>query len=337
MRRRAIVLAVAAVAAAYAAVATRVERRALAAQAPPVRTSSAVHRVDVHRLMADVTTLSSPAFEGRRTGTRGGLAARRLIRDRYMAIGLEPAGPNAYDQPFSFTHTSLRGFVLPGRAWRTDYPDADNLLGRVSGTGPAADTIVISAHYDHLGVEDGHLYPGADDNASGVAALLEIARYVRRHPLRHQALFVAFDAEELGLQGARAFMKHPPVPSSAIAIDVNLDMLSRNDRGEIFAAGTYQHPALRPILDDVQRRAAVKILFGHDRPIRKAGLVDDWTMESDQGVFNEAGVPFIYFGVEDHPDYHQPTDTADRINPAFFGNVVDMVLDAVLTFDKDLR
>ena len=320
----------------YTGVATLLEHEALAAQSPPVQAEGRVHRVDVHRLMTDVTTLASPRFEGRRTGTPGGRAARQFIRDAFSSIGIDAVEPHGYDQPFSFTYTSLRGLVLPGRAWKTDYPDADNVVGRVRGTSRSARSFVISAHYDHLGVQDGRVYPGADDNASGVAAMLEIARYVKRHPLRHQALFAALDAEELGLQGARAFIRMPPVPVSAMALDVNLDMVSRNDRDEIFAVGTYQHPSFLPILEDVQRRSAVRILFGHDRPVPTAGLVDDWTMESDQGVFNEAGVPFVYFGVEDHPDYHQVTDTADRIDPTFFGNVGDMILDAVLTFDRDL-
>jgi hypothetical protein len=336
-RRRTIVLTVVVAAALYATAATVIERHAVAAQAPARPPSEAVHRVDVARLMADVTTLSAPSFEGRRTGSAGGRKARQYIRNAYAAIGLAPAEPDGYDQPFRFTHRSIRGFVLPGQAWTTDYADAANLLGRVRGTDSTARTIVVSAHYDHLGVQNGRVYPGADDNASGVAALLEVARYVQRHPLRHQALFAAFDAEELGLQGARAFVKRPPIPLSSIAIDVNLDMVSRSDRDEIFAAGTYQTPSLRPMLEEVQRRSAVRVLFGHDRPSSKAGLVDDWTDESDHGVFNEAGIPFIYFGVEDHPDYHQPTDTADRINPTFFGNVADMVLDAVLTFDRGLQ
>jgi Zn-dependent M28 family amino/carboxypeptidase len=152
--------------------------------------------------------------------------------------------------------------------------------------------------------------------------------------LRHTAVFAALDAEELGLQGARAFLDRPIVPASRIAIDVNLDMVSRSDRNQIYAAGTYHSPWLVPILEDVRRRAAVTLLFGHDRP--GSGTLDDWTMQSDHGVFHQAGVPFVYFGVEDHPDYHKPTDTADKIDPAFYRNVVEMLLDAVLALDVKL-
>ena len=107
-------------------------------------------------------------------------------------------------------------------------------------------------------------------------------------------------------------------------------MVSRNDANEIFAAGTYHTPWLKPIVEDVQRRSAVKILFGHDRPIVKAGGVEDWTSQSDHGVFHDAGIPFLYFGVADHADYHQPTDTADKVNPQFFGDVADTIVEAVV-------
>jgi Zn-dependent M28 family amino/carboxypeptidase len=79
----------------------------------------------------------------------------------------------------------------------------------------------------------------------------------------------------------------------------------------------------------------VTIRFGHDRPRAESG-VEDWTRSSDHGPFHDAGIPFVYFGVEDHPDYHRPTDTADRIDPRFFGDVADMIVEAVRTFDARL-
>jgi hypothetical protein len=333
-RRRAIALGVVAAAVVYASVATRQERSTIAAQQPVVTTVSTA-RVDRDELMRVVRTLSAPAMEGRRTGSRGGLAARRFIRDAFQSIGVSPAGKD-FLQPFSFEHSSVTGFVLPGRPWKTTYNDAANVIGIEAGTQPDARTIVVSAHYDHDGIRDGILYPGADDNASGVAALLATARHVHAHPLKHRVVFAAFDAEELGLEGALAFMRAPPVPAPSIALNINLDMVSRNDRNEIFAAGTYHTASLRPIVEDVQKRSAVKILFGHDRPMTRAGMVEDWTLQSDHGVFHKAGIPFLYFGVEDHPDYHKPTDTADKIDPAFFGNVVEMLIDVVVTADQRL-
>jgi Zn-dependent M28 family amino/carboxypeptidase len=121
-----------------------------------------------------------------------------------------------------------------------------------------------------------------------------------------------------------------------VALNVNLDMVSRSERNEIYAAGTYHAPWQTPILLDVQRRASVRILFGHDRPGSAGRGLEDWTRSSDHWAFHEAGIPFVYFGVEDHPDYHKPTDTADRIDPRFFGDTADMIVEAMRTFDRSL-
>ena len=195
----------------------------------------------------------------------------------------------------------------------------------------------MTAHYDHLGVRGGRVFPGADDNASGVAALIAVAQYIAAHRPRHPMIVAALDAEELGLEGAKAFLRAPPVPRAAIGLNINFDMVSRSDRNEIYAAGTYHYPWTKPIIDEVQRQSAVKILFGHDRPKTSGTAEDDWTMQSDHGAFHQAQLPFVYFGVEDHPDYHQPTDTADRIDPAFFSRVVEMLIDAVVTFDQRMN
>ncbi len=303
---------------------TRPQPPALAAQSSTAAPGTVGSRVSADELMRVVTELASPRYQGRRSSTTGGRAARAFVRSAFADLGLDPAATPGFEQPFR----------LPLSGGPDN--DAANLVGAVRGTAGITRTIVITAHYDHLGVRNGVIYPGADDNASGIAALLALARYTKAHPLRHPVLFVAFDAEELGLQGARAFLARPPTPIRDMALNVNLDMVSRSDRNEIFAAGTYHHPWVKAALDDVQRRAAVRVLYGHDRPATRAGRLDDWTFLSDHGAFHEAGVPFVYFGVEDHPDYHKPTDTADKINPTFFRNAVEAVLDAVIALDREM-
>jgi hypothetical protein len=274
-------------------------------------------KIDALELMAIVNELASAKYEGRRAGSPGGIAARNYIRSAYTSIGLTPAGTAGFDQPFRF---------------REDL-DSANLVGLVTGTEPQLKALVVTAHYDHLGVRDGATYFGADDNASGIAGLLAIARAVKAQPLRHTVIFAALDAEELGLQGAKAFVTRAPVPLDRLALNINLDMLSRSARKEIYAAGPYHYPWLKPVLEAVQTRSAVRIRFGHDLP--NTGN-DDWTLQSDHGAFHQAHVPFLYFGVEDHPDYHKPTDTPDKIDATFFTNVVAMVLDATRTFDAAL-
>ena len=136
------------------------------------------------------------------------------------------------------------------------------------------------------------------------------------------------------LQGGQAFLVKPPVPRERIALNVNLDMVSRNDKREIFIAGTYHYPELKPVLEEVVRRAPVTVLFGHDKPVAVAGGVEDWTSQSDHGPFHDAKIPFVYFGVEDHADYHKPTDTADKINRGFFVDVAETILDSLLALDR---
>ena len=333
-RRRAIALSVIAGSVMYASLPTRLERAAIAAQ-PPAVTTVAVTRVDRDELMRVVRTLASPDLQGRRTGSPGGLTARRFIRDAFQKMGLAPAAPD-FLQPFSFEGASAPG--LRGRAAPSvRYDDAANVMAQVAGTRVDSRAIVVSAHYDHVGVRNGVVYPGADDNASGVAALMAIAGYVSQQPLEHRIILVALDGEEFDLQGAKAFIKAPPVPVSAMALNINFDMVSRNDRREIYAAGTYHTPSLAPIVEEVRQRSTVTILLGHDRPQSSRDEPEDWTPQSDHGEFHKAGVPFLYFGVENHPDYHRPTDTADKINPQFFGDVVDMLLDFVVTADQQLR
>jgi hypothetical protein len=336
-RRRLVLLTLLAVAFGYGSIATRFERGRIAAQTQQIAARAvAVHRVDRAALMADLRAIADPALEGRRTGAPGGLRARAYIADALKAAGVAPLD-GTFIHSFQFVHRSLKGLVLPGRPFITEYKDAANVLGMIKGVdGTAQRWIVVSAHYDHLGKRDGVVYPGADDNASGVAVLLAVARLAARSPGRHPIVVAAFDAEELGLEGAKTFVAGEQLTPDRVAIDVNLDMVSRNDRHEIFAAGTHPRPQLRPILDDVQRRTPVKILFGHDRPMYAAGFVDDWTQQSDQGAFADVKIPFLYFGVEDHADYHEPTDTVDKIDPAFFGDVADMIADTVFTLDRQL-
>jgi Zn-dependent M28 family amino/carboxypeptidase len=140
----------------------------------------------------------------------------------------------------------------------------------------------------------------------------------------------------MGLQGARAFMAAPPIPRARMRLNINFDMVSRSAAREIYIAGAHHRPELKTTLTPVASRALVTVLFGHDQPSRRGASLDDWTMQSDHGVFHGAGIPFVYFGVEDHPDYHRPTDTASRINATFFHQVASMILDAVTTLDRAL-
>ncbi|HEU4376877.1 MAG TPA: M20/M25/M40 family metallo-hydrolase, partial [Telluria sp.] len=222
----------------YFAITSNLETRRIATPLPAAHAAAATQpALDGARLLADVRTLSSPEFGGRRTGSDGSRKAQAFLQARFDALGLQRFG-TAYATPFAFTHTSIKGLVMPGRPYKTDFPSAVNYIGYIAGSATPERFIVVSAHYDHLGVKAGKLYPGADDNASGVAAMLAIAAWFKDHPPRHSIVFAAFDGEELGLRGARAFLAALPFPKEQLALDLNLDMVSHNDNNEIFVAGT---------------------------------------------------------------------------------------------------
>jgi Zn-dependent M28 family amino/carboxypeptidase len=266
--------------------------------------------------MATVRVLAADSMEGRRAGTPGGAKARTYLTGRLAALGIQPL-TGRYEHPF----------LLPG-----DSLSGTNLLGVIPGTGAEGGYLVLSAHYDHVGVRRGEIYNGADDNASGVAAVLAMAAELKRAPLRHPVILALFDAEEGSLRGAKAFLANPPVPRGRIAFNVNLDMVGHSETGVLWAAGAFHTPRLRPVLDSLVTRAPVTLRLGHDRP----GVPgeQDWTGSSDHGAFHAAGIPFLYFGVEDHGDYHKPSDDPHTLTVAFFGRAVATILAGLRLVDK---
>jgi len=288
----------------------RIDARQATVVPPPVVADGAA-------LLETITALTAPGMAGRGTGSEGGKAARAWIESRLTALGLRPAGASGFQTPFSFTSRS--GAAMSGV----------NLVAQCAGRRPDAPFLVVSAHYDHLGVRNGETYHGADDNASGVAMLLHVAGRCVATPFEHPLLIVAFDAEEQGLQGAKAFVAAPPVAPERLALNVNFDMVSRSDRREIYVAGPGRWPRLAPLLAPIADGAPVTVRFGHDI----GGGQDDWTSQSDHGAFHAAGIPFVYFGVEDHADYHKPTDTAEKIRPDFLSGVATVVWRALAALD----
>jgi Zn-dependent M28 family amino/carboxypeptidase len=272
-------------------------------------------------------------MEGRRTGTEGNARARAYIVQRLRDEGAAPLGVG-YEHPFDFSHTSVKAI------WRRDRPvrmglHGTNVLAVVSGSAPGP-ALVVSAHYDHLGIRGDALYPGADDNASGVAVLLAVARTLRQAPPRHPVILAVFDAEELGLRGSRAFVAAPPAGIPTIGMDLNLDMLSRSDGSDLTISGVGPRPWLRPEVEAEAELSPIHVHLGHDRPWYRAGMVENWTDSSDHGPFAHAGIPWLYLGVEDHADYHAPTDTFERIDRPFYENVARFVVSLVNRLDRDL-
>jgi len=265
--------------------------------------------VDRNQLLVDLQYLSSDELEGRKTGTEGSRMAQEYIIERFNTLGLGMFG-DSYKHLFD--HTNQRTGEV--------FTDAVNLIAYIEGSDQPERYIVVTAHYDHLGIQDGDIYNGADDNASGTGGLMASARYFTDNQPRNSIIFIAFDAEEQGLGGARHFVENPVVPLDQFVLNVNMDMISNNFENELYVVGTYHYPFLKPLIEEFTAEAPVDVLFGFDSD----EWDQDWTMSSDHGPFHQKGIPFVYFGVEDHPHYHAPTDTFENTNPEFF-------VDAVLT------
>jgi Zn-dependent M28 family amino/carboxypeptidase len=276
--------------------------------------------INAKQLLRDIETLSADDMQGRGIGTPGGAKAREYVVARFEEAGLKSFGAS-YLQPFDFTVRS--GAKINGV----------NVIGYIAGKNNPEKYIVVTAHYDHVGIQNGEIYNGADDDASGTAALFALANYFKEKRPSHSIIFVAFDGEESGLRGSRKFVAEPPVKKESILLNVNIDMVARSDKNELYAAGSYHYPALKPTLETVAKDAKVKLLLGHDRPELKS---DDWTNQSDHFAFHQAKIPFIYFGVEDHKDYHKATDDFVNINQEFYVRAVETILEAIKSFDKNL-
>ncbi|NJN50027.1 MAG: M28 family peptidase [Polaribacter sp.] len=193
--------------------------------------------------------------------------------------------------------------------------------------------MVITAHYDHLGIQNGYIFNGADDNASGVSALLTIAKYFKNKQLNHNLILAAFDGQEAGSLGAENFLDTYKNKSN-IALNVNMEMISHSDFDpEIFICGTYHYPNLKKQMSKIVTEN-ISVLFGHDDPYNREQV--DWTFLGDHRVFHRQNIPFVYFGVEDHKDYHKPSDDFENINQAFYIEVVKVIIQTIENLDQFL-
>jgi aminopeptidase N len=275
------------------------------------------------RVLADVRYLADSAREGRGVGTRGIDDAARYIAGRFAKAGVAPAGPNgSFFQPFTIQadapavmHTKLGGAA------------ARNIVATIPGTSPAlrGQVVVIGAHYDHLGYggfgsldpdSTGKVHPGADDNASGDAALLEVARELHdRHPAR-TIVFIAFSGEELGDLGSEYFVKHPLVePVDSIYAMLNMDMVGRLRNERLLALGAATAQEFPHILDSLNQA-------GGNFDLRASG--DGWG-PSDHASFFGAKRPVLEFFTDLHEDYHRTTDQWQKINATGLARVASFV------------
>jgi len=261
-----------------------------------------------NKIKEDVSFLADDKLEGRQTGTPGELKAAEYIQNRFKDLGLTGKGTNGFYQDFTFKpktnpheevkFTENAGGTITGR----------NVIGFLDNK--AENTVVIGAHFDHLGYGgDGSLYRdsikaihnGADDNASGVAVMLNLISKLKEKNTNNNYLFMAFSGEEMGLLGSNYFVKNPTIDTKAVSYMINMDMVGRLKDSALAVYGTGTSPIFKQVL---------KSHNDNFKLIQKESGVGP----SDHTSFYLGDMPVLHFFTGQHGDYHKPSDDTETLN-----------------------
>jgi hypothetical protein len=279
------------------------------------------------KVRAHISFLASDELQGRGTGTEGEKLAAKYLVSQFKKLKLKPYGDNkSYLQTFDFKG-GMHGTGEPGKA--------SNIIGFLDNGAPT--TVIIGAHYDHLGTGNqgssldpnpaGKIHNGADDNASGVAGVLELARYYKSNKVKEKNnfLFILFSGEELGLYGSDYFVEHPTLDLGKVNFMINLDMVGRLDpkNGGLSVSGSGTSPGWEPLL---------KSLSTPEVPITTDS---SGTGPSDHTKFYLKKIPVLHFFTGSHSDYHKPSDDAEKINYDGEVAVLNTIIKVVDTMDKE--
>jgi hypothetical protein len=269
--------------------------------------------VAVSELHTHAAALSDDTFEGREAGSRGGRAAAGYIAEKLRAYGLRGAGDDAtFVQSFNRGHHNLLA-ILPGSdpKLRDEY-------------------VVIGAHYDHVGYGNqqnsygpyGYIHNGADDNASGVSALLETAQALSSlgpGALRRSVIFAFWDGEEKGLLGSKHWLSAPTVPLAGIKAAINVDMVGRLRNDQLEVVGSRSGSGFRKLISQRNADGSMKLDF-------------PWEIkeDSDHHSFYRRGIPVVMFHTGKHGDYHRPSDDVEKLNLDGIQRVARLMVDVTM-------
>jgi len=278
----------------------------------------------------DVQFLADDKLEGRQTGTKGELEASKYISERFKALGLKPKGTKDYLQPFSFTPKTNPHEKVKFTENTDGTVTGNNVIGYIDNK--ATNTIIIGAHYDHLGYGgDGSLYRdsikavhnGADDNASGVAIMLNLAGKLKETNTNNNYLFMAFSGEEMGLLGSNYFVKNPTIDTKKVSYMINMDMVGKLKKDSTLAVyGTGTSPIFKQVL---------KAHNDSFKLIQKESGVGP----SDHTSFYLADIPVLHFFTGQHEDYHKPSDDSEKLNYPGMELISDYIFKVISDLDDN--
>lgn len=282
-----------------------------------------------NKIKEDVTFLADDKLEGRETGTKGEKAAADYLSKRFGSLGLKPKGTDGFLQDFSFKpktnpHGKANFDVKPTDSIIT----GTNVLGFINNN--AEQTIVIGAHYDHLGYgiegtlhrgEENQIHNGADDNASGVAVMLNLVSKLKTSNTENNYLFMAFSGEEMGLLGSNYFTKNSTIDLESVNYMLNMDMVGRLKSDSTLAVyGVGTSPVFKNILESHNNKFKL---------IEKESGVGP----SDHTSFYLSDIPVLHFFTGQHEDYHKPGDDSEKLNY----NGMEMISNYIFDIITDLN
>ena len=279
----------------------------------------------LEQVKTDVAFLADDKLEGRETGTKGEKLAADYIAKRFKELGLQPKGTNGYFQDFNFTPKAHPHAKVKYTDTVTDKSiTGRNVLGFIDNK--AEKTIVIGAHYDHLGYGiEGSLYKGkekqvhngADDNASGVAILLQLAKMLQHTNSNNNYLLMSFSGEEMGLLGSNYFVKNATISTKNINYMINMDMVGRLKKDSTLAIyGVGTNPNFKQIIEASNHKFHL---------VEKLSGVGP----SDHTSFYLSDIPVLHFFTGQHTDYHKPTDDIDKLNYKGMLTITNYVYDII--------
>ncbi len=284
-----------------------------------------------NRINEDVSFLADDKLEGRATGTIGEKTAADYIAKRFKSLGLKEKGTEGYFQDFTFKpktqpHSEVKYTSANGDSTIT----GRNVIGFIDNK--SDQTIVIGAHYDHLGYgNEGSLYRGeekaihngADDNASGVALMLNLASRLKETNSGNNYLFMAFSGEEMGLLGSNYFAKNSTITTEGINYMINMDMVGRLNADSTLAVyGVGTSPIFKQVLTSSNN--SFKIVEN-----------ESGVGPSDHTSFYLVDIPVLHFFTGQHEDYHKPSDDAEKLNYKGMDLISDYIFDIVTDLDNN--
>lgn len=284
-----------------------------------------------NKIKEDVAFLADDKLEGRQTGTEGEKAAAEYISKRFKELDVEPKGTDGYLQPFNFTpKTSPHDEVKFTSVAEDSSIVGTNVVGFIDNK--AENTIVIGAHYDHLGYGgDGSLFRekekaihnGADDNASGVAMMLNLASKLKTTNTSNNYLFIAFSGEEIGLLGSNYFTKNTTIDAEKINYMINMDMVGRMKADSTLAVyGVGTSPMLKQTL--TANNNSFKLIEN-----------ESGVGPSDHTSFYLIDIPVLHFFTGQHEDYHKPGDDSEKLNYDGMNLISDYIYSLISDLDDN--